>query len=160
MVCVRAPTDTAKTGEILGQALGAPPWVCSAAFCGLLAAMCYWLKPGQLDKANGILLAAVLASFAVCARSCHACGMNSHHAGPHAGRGGAWEVMIFAWCVLQGLVGSMAGSVVCSRLEVRALSLQTPNSILLPAAITPGWRSSAGVAAGAEAAALRVRRAT
>ena len=57
--------DTAKTGEILGQAVDAPPWLCATAFCSALAAMCYWQKPDQLDKANGILLAAVLASFAV-----------------------------------------------------------------------------------------------
>jgi hypothetical protein len=85
--------DTAKTGEILGQAVGAPPWVCSAAFCGLLAAMCYWLKPAQLDKANGILLAAVLASFAVRVVSSRLWGATLHHRGHMYSRPseGAWK---------------------------------------------------------------------
>ena len=59
--------DTAKTGEILGQAvLDVPPLMCSAVFCGGLAGLCYFLEPDQLDKANGGLLAAVLLSFVVC----------------------------------------------------------------------------------------------
>ena len=58
--------DTAKTGEILGQAvLDVPPLMCSAVFCGGLAGLCYFLEPDQLDKANGGLLAAVLLSFVV-----------------------------------------------------------------------------------------------
>ena len=62
--------DTAKSGELLHQIFGgsleAPVPVYSVAFCGLLAALCYGLRPAQLDKANSGLLAAVLFSFAVC----------------------------------------------------------------------------------------------
>ena len=39
--------------------------VYSVGFCGLLAALCYGLRPAQLDKANAGLLAAVFLSFAV-----------------------------------------------------------------------------------------------
>ena len=62
--------DTAKSGELLQQLLGSslelPTTVYSVGFCGLLAAMCYSLRPAQLDKANAGLLAAVFISFAVC----------------------------------------------------------------------------------------------
>ena len=61
--------DTAKSGDLLHQIFGnnleAPVPVYSVAFCGLLAALCYGLRPAQLDKANTGLLAAVLLSFAV-----------------------------------------------------------------------------------------------
>lgn len=61
--------DTAKSGELLQQIFGgsleAPVTVYSVGFCGLLAAMCYGLRPAQLDKANAGLLAAVFLSFAV-----------------------------------------------------------------------------------------------
>ena len=68
-----AAADTAKTGEILGQAvLDVPPLMCSAVFCGGLAGLCYFLEPDQLDKANGGLLAAVLLSFVVSSQHQHA----------------------------------------------------------------------------------------
>ncbi|CAK0749359.1 hypothetical protein CVIRNUC_001904 [Coccomyxa viridis] len=57
---------TAKSGELLQQLLGqdVPPPVYSLGFCGLLAAMCFGLRPAQLDQANTGLLAAVILSFA------------------------------------------------------------------------------------------------
>ena len=63
-----ALADTAKSGELLQQLLGqdVPPPVYSLGFCGLLAAMCFGLRPAQLDQANTGLLAAVILSFAVC----------------------------------------------------------------------------------------------
>ncbi len=61
--------DTAKSGELLQQIFGgsldAPVTVYSVGFCGLLAALCYGLRPAQLDKANTGLLGAVFVSFAV-----------------------------------------------------------------------------------------------
>ena len=39
--------------------------VYSVGFCGTLAALCYGLRPAQLDKANTGLLGAVFVSFAV-----------------------------------------------------------------------------------------------
>ncbi|CAL5222535.1 g4910 [Coccomyxa viridis] len=59
---------TAKSGELLQQIFGgsldAPVTVYSVGFCGLLAALCYGLRPAQLDKANTGLLGAVFVSFA------------------------------------------------------------------------------------------------
>ncbi len=64
-----AHADTAKSGELLQQIFGgsldAPVTVYSVGFCGLLAALCYGLRPAQLDKANTGLLGAVFVSFAV-----------------------------------------------------------------------------------------------
>lgn len=67
--------DTAKCGEICDSLrpllLGGPAagdtssLIWSVPFCGTLAAGCYFLKPRQLDRANGVLLAAVLLSFMV-----------------------------------------------------------------------------------------------
>ncbi|CAL8461729.1 g1260 [Coccomyxa elongata] len=64
---------TAKSGEICDSLrpllLGGPAagdtssLIWSVPFCGTLAAGCYFLKPRQLDRANGVLLAAVLLSF-------------------------------------------------------------------------------------------------
>lgn len=65
-------TDTAKSGELLQQLSGnsVPAPIYSFGFCGLLAAMCFGLRPAQLDKANTVLLGAVFASFAVSCFSC------------------------------------------------------------------------------------------
>ncbi|KAK9908807.1 hypothetical protein WJX75_003150 [Coccomyxa subellipsoidea] len=58
---------TAKSGEICSGLLGGSAdsstifW--SVPFCGTLAAGCYFLKPQDLDRGNGILLAAVVLSF-------------------------------------------------------------------------------------------------
>lgn len=62
-------TDTAKSGDLckdlLGGSAGTPALLWSVPFCGTLAAGCYFLKARDLDRGNGILLAAVLLSFMV-----------------------------------------------------------------------------------------------
>lgn len=67
LICLRA--DTAKSGEICKQLFGgsadASTLLWSVPLCGSLAAACYFLKPNQLDQANGVLLMAVLLSFVV-----------------------------------------------------------------------------------------------
>ncbi|EIE25275.1 aromatic amino acid permease [Coccomyxa subellipsoidea C-169] len=58
---------TAKSGDLckdlLGGSAGTPALLWSIPFCGTLAAGCYFLKARDLDRGNGILLAAVLLSF-------------------------------------------------------------------------------------------------